>query len=348
MQMTAADDDLDRAGPLLSVVIPCFNESGGIEELYRRIHETCLRTVPDSYEIVFINDGSTDDTRDQLANLANIDKRVVVVDLARNYGHQIALSAGLELCRGLRIFILDADLQDPPELLAGMIAKMDEGYDVVYGERTEREGENWFKLFTASIFYRFLSKLADIKIAQNVGDFRLMSRRALDHLNAMPERSRYIRGMVSWIGLKQVAFPYKRERRFVGSTHYPLRKMILLALDALTSFSVVPLRFASYLGICFGAFGIFALVYTLIGWLMGATLPGWTSIVSIALILGSIQLMMLGIIGEYIGRMYIEAKRRPLYIVNEVISNRVAEPGNEAVNFHLFQLQRSLKKMRNV
>jgi dolichol-phosphate mannosyltransferase len=345
--LTTAEDESGDTSPLLSVVVPCCNESDGIEEFYRRTIEVCQRTVPDSYEVLFINDGSTDDTCAHLAELAARDERVVVIDLARNYGHQIALSAGLEHCRGRRIFILDADLQDPPELLTGMMSKMDEGYDVVYGKRIEREGESWFKRLTASLFYKLLSRLADVEIAQNVGDFRLISRRALDHLNAMPERSRYIRGMVSWIGLKQIGFPYKREGRFAGTSHYPLRKMVLLALDALTSFSIVPLRLASYLGVCIGAIGFLALGYTLVGWLMGAVLPGWTSIVSIALILGSIQLMMLGIIGEYIGRMYIEAKRRPLYIVNEVISNRAAEPTNEAINFHLYQLQRSLKKMRN-
>lgn len=224
----------------LSVVVPCYNEIDGVGELYRRVSASCQAQAGQSYEIVLVNDGSTDGTRDAIFNLAARDSHIVGIDLARNYGHQIALSAGLEFCCGRRILILDADLQDPPELLGGLMAKMDEGFDVVYGQRQVREGEGWFKLATASIFYRLLRRMVDVDIAADTGDFRLMSRRALDHLNAMPERYRFIRGMVSWIGLKQVAFPYQRQRRFAGTTHYPLRKMILLAVDAMTSFSVAP------------------------------------------------------------------------------------------------------------
>ncbi|GAA2854763.1 dolichol-phosphate mannosyltransferase [Aminobacter niigataensis] len=309
----------------LSVVVPCYNEIDGIGELYRRVSASCQAQAGQSYEIVLVNDGSTDGTRDAIFNLAARDSHIVGIDLARNYGHQIALSAGLEFCCGRRILILDADLQDPPELLGGLMAKMDEGFDVVYGQRQMREGEGWFKLATASIFYRLLRRMVDVDIAADTGDFRLMSRRALDHLNAMPERYRFIRGMVSWIGLKQVAFPYQRQRRFAGTTHYPLRKMILLAVDAMTSFSVAPLRFASHLGMAFGVLGLLTLGHTLYSWLMGSVLPGWTSLAAIVLILGSVQLLVLGIFGEYLGRMYMETKRRPLYIVNEVISGEVAD-----------------------
>lgn len=302
----------------LSVVVPCYNESGGLDELHRRVSEACRSTVEGSFEIVLINDGSTDGTRDEIFALAEKDPHVVGLDLARNYGHQIALTAGLEFCKGERVLILDADLQDPPELLEPMMAKMDEGYDVVYGVREERAGESWFKITTASAFYRLLGRLSEVEIAADAGDFRLIGRRALDHLNAMPERFRFIRGMVSWIGLKQAAFPYKREARFAGTTHYPLRKMVMLALDAMTSFSVVPLRFASYLGVAFGFLGILMTGYALFSWVAGDVVPGWTSLASIVLVLGSVQLFVLGIFGEYLGRMYMETKRRPLYFVNEI------------------------------
>jgi polyisoprenyl-phosphate glycosyltransferase len=305
----------------LSVAVPCYNEAAGIDELYARVSKVCQSVVGQSYEIVLVNDGSTDATREQIFRLAGMDRHVVGIDLARNYGHQTALSAALEFCRGRRVLIIDADLQDPPELLGEMMAKMDEGYDVVYGVRQEREGESYFKTATASLFYRLLRKMSEVEIALDAGDFRLMSRRAVEHLNAMPERHRFIRGMVSWIGLKQVGLPYKRNPRFAGETHYPLKKMVLLALDAMTSFSVVPLRFASHLGLTFGALGAAMLVYTLLAWSFGWVVQGWTSLATIILILGSAQLFVLGIFGEYLGRMYMETKRRPLFIVNEVATN---------------------------
>jgi dolichol-phosphate mannosyltransferase len=303
----------------LSVVIPCYNELDGIGELHRRVTAACNAQVDTSYEIVLVIDGATDGTREAVIELAKNDARIVAVDLSRNYGHQVALSAGLELCRGQRVLILDADLQDPPELLGPMMARMDEGFDVVYGQRLKREGESLFKRSSATLFYRLLRKMVDIDIAADTGDFRLMSRRAVDHLNAMPERYRFIRGMVNWIGLKQTAFHYHRQARFAGTTHYPLRKMVLLAIDAMTSFSIVPLRFASHMGMIFGAIGLLALAYTIVSWLDGNVLPGWTSLAAIVLILGSVQLLVLGIFGEYLGRMYMETKRRPLYIVNEII-----------------------------
>lgn len=303
----------------LSVVVPCYNEVGGIHELYRRVTAACIAQVGQSYEIVLVIDGATDGTRQAIFDLATRDPHLLAIDLARNYGHQIALSAGLELSRGERILILDADLQDPPELVGQMMAKMDEGYDVVYGQRIKREGENWFKLASAAMFYKLLRKMVDVDIASDTGDFRLMNRRTLDHLNAMPERYRFIRGMVSWIGLRQTAFPYERHKRFAGTTHYPFKKMLLLAVDAMTSFSIVPLRFASHLGTIFGVLGLFALGYTLYSWMEGSVLPGWTSLATIVLILGSVQLLVLGIFGEYLGRMYMETKRRPLYLINEIV-----------------------------
>ena len=303
----------------LSVVIPCYNELDGMGELHRRVTAACEAQVGTAYEIVLVIDGATDGTREAIFSLAQIDSHIVAIDLSRNYGHQIALTAGLEFCRGDRILVLDADLQDPPELLGPMMARMDEGFDVVYGQRIKREGESWFKKSSAALFYRLLRRMVDIDIAADTGDFRLMNRRTLDHLNAMPERYRFIRGIVNWIGLKQTAFHYHRQARFAGTTHYPLRKMLLLAIDAVTSFSTAPLRFASHLGMIFGALGLLTFGYTIVSWLNGNVLPGWTSIAAIVLVLGSTQLLMLGIFGEYLGRMYMETKRRPLYIVNEVV-----------------------------
>lgn len=320
----------------LSVVIPCYNERDGVAELHRRVTAACEAQAGSSYEIVLVIDGATDGTRESIVELARKDAHVVAIDLSRNYGHQIALSAGLELCRGERVLILDADLQDPPELLGPMMAKMDEGFDVVYGQRLKRDGESLFKRSSASLFYRLLRRMVDIDIAADTGDFRLMSRRAVDHLNAMPERYRFIRGMVNWIGLKQTAFHYHRQARFAGTTHYPLRKMVLLAVDAMTSFSIAPLRFASHLGMVFGLIGLLTLGYTIFSWLEGNVIPGWTSLAAIVLILGSVQLLVLGIFGEYLGRMYMETKRRPLYIVNEIVCCDTAADGTDV---HVHRLQ---------
>jgi polyisoprenyl-phosphate glycosyltransferase len=321
----------------LSVVIPCYNERDGIAELHRRVTAACNAQSGSSYEIVLVVDGATDGTREAIFDLARKDPHIVAIDLSRNYGHQIALSAGLELCRGERILILDADLQDPPELLGPMMAKMDEGFDVVYGQRLKRDGESLFKRSSASLFYRLLRRMVDIDIAADTGDFRLMTRRAVDHLNAMPERYRFIRGMVNWIGLKQTAFHYHRQARFAGTTHYPLRKMVLLAVDAMTSFSIAPLRFASHLGMIFGLIGLVALGYTIVSWLDGNVIPGWTSLAAIVLILGSVQLLVLGIFGEYLGRMYMETKRRPLYIVNEIVCCDTA--ADNSADSHVHRLQ---------
>jgi glycosyltransferase involved in cell wall biosynthesis len=314
----------------VSVVVPCYNEEDNLQELHRRVSLTCSEVVGTEYEIILVNDGSKDKTRDRIVALCSRDQHVVLVDLSRNYGHQIALSAGLEFCRGERILILDADLQDPPELLGEMMARIDDGFDVVYGQRDRREGETVFKRLSASLFYRVLGRLADIDIAADTGDFRLMSRRVLDHLNAMPERYRFIRGMVSWIGFSQVAVRYTRNPRFAGQTKYPVRKMISFATDAITSFSIVPLRMASHLGLAFGALGLLALGWTLISWIAGETIQGWASIASVVLILGSVQLFVLGIFGEYLGRMYMETKGRPLYVVREVVTSQaMVSPAHE-------------------
>lgn len=304
--------------PALSVVIPCFNEAAGLRELHRRVTASCDGEVGGDYEIVYVNDGSRDATWVALEQLSRSDGRVVAIDLARNYGHQIALSAGLQFCKGRRILILDADLQDPPELLSAMMRLMDDGAHVVFGQRRRRDGETTFKKATASVFYRLLGRLAEIRIPPDTGDFRLMSRQVLDILNAMPERHRFVRGMVSWIGLTQVPILYDRAPRFAGESQYPFGKMFRLAVDAVTGFSVKPLRIASYLGLLTSVLSFLMIGYTFFGWLFGGAIAGWTSLASIVLALGSVQLLVLGVLGEYIGRLYMEAKQRPLFAIAQV------------------------------
>ena len=312
----------DRVGtgvePSLSVVVPCYNEEESIGELHRRVSAVCRDVAGDDHEIVLINDGSRDATWTLIEQLIAQDGHVVGVDLSRNHGHQLALSAGLSVCRGDRILIIDADLQDPPELLPDMMALMDGGADVVYGQRRVRHGETRFKTASAALFYRVLDRLVDTRIPVDTGDFRLMSRRALDQLLAMPERHRFIRGMVSWIGFRQEPLLYDRQERFAGETKYPLSKMLRFAMDAITSFSTRPLQFASVLGIVFGLSGVLGMIYALASWVAGNTVPGWTSVIIIVLILGSVQLFVLGIFGEYLGRMYMEAKRRPLFVIADI------------------------------
>lgn len=303
----------------LSVIVPCYNEEESLPELYRRVSNVCHNCVGDSYELVLINDGSKDNTWRTMCKLTETDKHVLAVDLSRNYGHQIALSAGLQICRGERVLILDADLQDPPEVLPEMMARMESGFDVVYGQRIKREGENIFKKSSAFAFYRLLNSLAETNIPQDTGDFRLMSRRAVDILNRMPEQHRFIRGMVSWIGMRQDALLYERSARFAGKTKYPLSKMIRFALDAITGFSIRPLRIASYLGFCFGIATMILMIYVFIQYYRGFNIEGWTSLAIIILSLGTVQLFVAGIMGEYLGRLYIQSKERPIFLIQEVV-----------------------------
>src|SRR5262245_17519252 len=264
--------------PRLSAVVPCYNESENIDELYRRLSPVCAEVAGESYEIVLINDGSRDATWSKIGRLCLTDRHVVGVNLARNYGHQLALTAGLMVCSGERILIIDADLQDPPEMLPTMMARMDDGCDVVYGQRRSRAGETWFKKTTARLFYRLLDSIIEFKIPLNTGDFRIMSRRTLDVLLSMPEQHRFVRGMVSWIGLRQEAILYDRAARFAGETNYPFNKMLRFAFDAITGFSTQPLRVASYLGIAFGVCSLLMLAYILGSWVSGHTIEGWTSL----------------------------------------------------------------------
>jgi polyisoprenyl-phosphate glycosyltransferase len=310
----------------LSVVIPCYNEEAVINELYHRVTQACRSQVGDRYELVLVNDGSFDETWVMLQELAHNDDRIVAVDLSRNHGHQLALSAGLSLARGERILVIDADLQDPPELLPEMMRLMDGGADVVYGQRVERDGETWFKRVSARVFYRLLLRMTDVGIPPDTGDFRLMRRPVLEALLAMPEQQRFIRGMVAWIGFRQVPLEYRRDRRFAGETKYPLRKMLTFAIDAITGFSIAPLRISFYVACFFLLFALVTIIYVLISWLYLGPVPGWTSIFLTVLILSSVQLFSLAVIGEYLGRVFMQTKQRPLFIVREIVS---APPANE-------------------
>ena len=318
--------DLLSDGPRLSVVIPCMNEELGLPELYRRVTKACRDAVDGDYEVVLVNDGSTDGTWAGMHMLAEQDGHLILVNLARNHGHQLALTAGLSISRGQRVLILDGDLQDPPELLSPMMRLMDEGADVVYGQRRHRAGETFIKTFTARVFYRLLQRLTDVTIPPDTGDFRLMSRRAVDTLKRMPEQHRFIRGMVSWIGFRQVPLLYDRDERYAGETKYPLSKMIRFALDAITGFSILPLRLASILGVVTGFLSLIILVYAIVGWALGRTVEGWTSLLAVILIIGSAQLLVLGVIGEYLGRLYIQTKQRPLFVIDEIYRQGARQP----------------------
>lgn len=308
---------MDTSTPKLSVVVPCFNEEATLDELYRRMTAVCGEAMDGDYELLLVDDGSSDATWEGIERLARADSHVQGIALSRNYGHQLALTAGLHCCRGELILIIDADLQDPPELLPRMLEKIDQGYDVVYGQRRSRSGETFFKKTTAKVFYKLINRLVSINIPVDTGDFRLMTRRVLEALQAMPEQHRFVRGMVAWIGYNQTAIEYDRQPRFAGSTKYPLRKMINFAFDAITSFSVVPLRLASLLGFAVGSISLVGIAYSLLGWLCGETLQGWTSTILAVLVLGSVQLITIGIFGEYLGRLYLESKRRPLFLISK-------------------------------
>lgn len=305
--------------PALSVVVPCYNEEGCLEALHARVSAAARAAVGDDYEIVLVNDGSRDATWTIMQRLAAADPRLVAINLSRNHGHQLALTAGLDLCAGEQILIIDADLQDPPELLPAMRDTMAaEGADVVYAVRRKREGETRFKKITAAAFYRLLDRVTDTPIPIDTGDFRLMSRRALDAFLSLPEQARFIRGMVAWIGFRQVPFLYDRAERMAGTSKYPLAKMIRFALDAVTGFSTAPLRLASHVGLVLTAATVLIMAYIVVSWMLGNTIAGWTSLMLIVLGLGAVQMFVLGMIGEYLGRLYIESKRRPLYLIADV------------------------------
>jgi dolichol-phosphate mannosyltransferase len=309
----------------VSAVVPCYNEAAVLVEFHRRMSAAC-GSVTDDYEIVLVNDGSSDESWPVLLSLAAKDPHVVAINLSRNHGQPLALTAGLAYCRGERILIIDADLQDPPELLPEMMARCGGGADIVYGKRRSRAGESIFKRLTAFLFYRVLNLFTDQHIPEDTGDFRLITRRVLDVLNAMPENHRFVRGMISWVGFKQVALLYDRSPRFAGKTKYALGKMFRFALDAITSFSVRPLRLAFYAGGILSVVSILLLAYSIGAYFVDQTIRGWTSIMAVMLLFLAAQFLVLGLIGEYVGRLYMEAKHRPLFIVEEVVAG--GRPGS--------------------
>jgi dolichol-phosphate mannosyltransferase len=303
----------------LSIVVPCYNEEACLHALHERLTAAARAAVGDDYEIVLVNDGSRDRSWALMQDLAAADASIVAINLSRNHGHQLALTAGLDLCGGDTILIIDADLQDPPELLGEMLETMErENADVVYGVRRSRAGETAFKRATAHGFYRLLSRATDVDIPLDAGDFRLMSRRALDALLAMPEQARFIRGMVAWIGFRQVPLLYNRDERFAGETKYPLSKMMRFAFDALTGFSSAPLKLASHAGLALSVGSLLIIAYIVYAWLVGENIQGWTSLMLVVVVLGAVQMFVLALMGEYIGRLYNEAKGRPLYIVQDI------------------------------
>jgi dolichol-phosphate mannosyltransferase len=315
----ASPTDAARAG-LLSIIVPCFNEEQVVGETNRRLLAMAGQSGMD-FEILYVDDGSVDGTAEILRQLHAAEERVKVVRLSRNFGHQFAITAGLEHASGDAVVLIDADLQDPPEVILQMLTHWAGGHwDVVYGTRIDREGEGLWKLGTAKLFYRIINSLADVPIPLDTGDFRLMDRKVVDALLSMPERDRFLRGMVSWLGFRQMALPYRRVARFAGTTKYPMRKMLRFAADGILSFSVVPLRISTMIGL---AASLMALVCCL--WALGVRIlthqwvVGWTSLLLAGLFMGGVQLVCLGVVGEYVGRTYWEAKKRPLYLVQEQI-----------------------------
>jgi len=322
----SAQGGLVQGGLALSVVAPCYNEEETLPAFVVRMAEACRAVVGESFELLLINDGSRDATWARIQEQAALTPGVVGVNLARNYGHQLAVTAGLKLARGERVLIIDADLQDPPELLGELNAQMSAGYDVVYAQRRSRAKESAFKLLTADLFYRLLSGMSETPIPRNVGDFRLMSRRAVDRLNALPEQDRFLRGMVAWIGGRQTAVLYDRDPRFAGETGYTLKKMIKLATAGITSFSTLPLKLAVVLAGAGAAIAFALLLYVVVGFVTGHVAPGWTSLAMMMVFFGVGQFLCLAVMGSYIGRIFLEVKARPLYFVDEVVRAPGAEP----------------------
>ncbi|EGL14915.1 MULTISPECIES: glycosyltransferase family 2 protein [unclassified Paenibacillus] len=300
-----------------SIIIPMYNEEAVIQETYRRL-KVVMSGTSETYELIFINDGSRDRSAEIIKEYATWDETVKLIDFSRNFGHQIAITAGMDYASGDAVIIIDADLQDPPELILQMIEKWKEGFEVIYAKRVKRSGETLFKKWSASLFYRVLRASTDINIPVDTGDFRLMDRKVCDEMRKLPENNRFVRGLVSWVGFRQTAIEYERDERLAGVTKYPLKRMIKLSLDGITSFSYKPLKLAGYLGVLLSGSGFLYLLYVVyLALFTDATLKGWPSVVGIMLIFNGFVLLMLGILGEYIGRIYDETKGRPLYIVRE-------------------------------
>jgi polyisoprenyl-phosphate glycosyltransferase len=305
---------------LISVVVPMYFEEEVAQECYNRLRSV-MKENQYNYEFVFVNDGSTDRTMDILLEIAQNDKKVKVINFARNFGHQTAVTAGVDYATGDAIVIIDADLQDPPEVIPDLIAKWQEGYDVVYAKRKTRKGESWFKLVTAKYFYKFLNYMSDIEIPKDTGDFRIIDRKVADVFRQMTERNRFVRGMISWVGFRQTYIEYERDERFAGETKYPFKKMVKFASDGIISFSTKPLRLVMGLGLASVFISILVLIYTFIVRLFGQSVePGWASIMVAITFFSGVQLLGLGIVGQYIARIYDESKNRPIYIVKDTMN----------------------------
>lgn len=305
---------------LISIVVPCYNENEVFAETYKRLTDTFAQLDKQKYEyeIIFVNDGSKDNTLELIKEVVKTDSRVKGISFSRNFGHQIAITAGLDSCKGDAAVVIDADLQDPPTIILEMVKKWEQGFDVIFGKRKERAGESAFKLITAKWFYRFINKLSDVDIPLDTGDFRLMDRVALNQFLSMRESYRFVRGMVAWIGFNQTFVEYDRESRFAGTTKYPLKKMLRLASDAILSFSNTPLKIATFVGFLTSIAAFVGIVYALYMRLFTNNfVEGWTLLMISILMIGGIILLVLGIIGEYVGRIYGEIKQRPLYIIKD-------------------------------
>lgn len=303
--------------PVISVIVPIFNEEKIIAELYNRIQKTIIQ-ISDNYEIIFVNDGSKDHSFLELLKLAEIDKRVFYINFSRNFGHQIAVTAGVDAAKGAAVVIIDGDLQDPPELILEMYAKHKEGFEVVYAKRAERKGETFFKKFTAKIFYRTLKKLTSVDIPLDTGDYRLMDEKIVHYLKQMPEQNKFLRGQIAWLGFRQTAVLFNRDERKYGKTGYTLSKMLKFAMDGITSFSDKPIQFVTRLGFITFFVAVSVMIYALYNYFFReSTVTGWTSIMISTLFIGSVQLISIGVIGEYISRINKNVQNRPLYIVQE-------------------------------
>ena len=304
---------------MYSIIVPVYNEEEVIDESYRRL-SAVMKSMGEPYELIFVNDGSRDRTAEIIYKLSKNDKTVKLLDFSRNFGHQPAVSAGMMYAKGDAVVLIDADLQDPPEEIITMAAKWKEGYDVVYGKRISRQGEGFLKILTAKLYYRILKSMTSVEIPVDTGDFRLMDKKVVSAMNSLQEKNRYVRGLVSWVGFKQVAVEYKRDARFAGVTKYPLKKMLKLAADGITAFSYKPLKIAIGVGFFISAASFLFLLYIVIAKIFfNVGVVGWASTIAIVLFSQGIVLIMLGIMGEYIGRIYDEVKNRPNYIVKEAI-----------------------------
>lgn len=311
---------------MYSVVIPVFNEEETLPYLYQRMHEM-LASLGETYEMVFVNDGSRDSSPSILARLQEDDAQVRIVNFSRNFGHQSAITAGIAYACGKAVIIIDADLQDPPEVIPELIARWKTGAEVVYARRSKRSGETWFKLTSAALFYRVLRKITAVDIPANTGDFRLLDRKVVDTLNKMPERNRFMRGLSAWVGFRQESVEYDRNKRYAGVTKYPLRKMIRFSLDAITGFSYFPLQIATSFGFFLAGLSTIGVIAAVILRIFLGAIIGQASTLIVVLFMGGIQLIFLGIIGEYLGRIYDEVRGRPLYIVHDVMEKSLIERG---------------------